>query len=111
MKRIAFYLVALLALSGCVSAPNTPSLVLTTAKTPSDYAQCVYPKWQKQQLATKLSEQRNRATIVSESPIAADQILEVHKAPAGSEVSVYLRATLVSALGTTPLESAARECL
>ncbi|PHX42828.1 hypothetical protein AO263_32850 [Pseudomonas sp. NZIPFR-PS5] len=33
-------------LAGCSSTPNNPSFNFDTAKTPSDYAKCIYPKWQ-----------------------------------------------------------------
>lgn len=36
---------AALLLTGCITAPNAPSLTLQTAKTPEGYVQCVLPSW------------------------------------------------------------------
>jgi len=35
---------ASLLLTGCITAPNAPSLTLQTDKTPEGYVQCVVPK-------------------------------------------------------------------
>lgn len=101
----------LLALAGCATAPNSPSLVLDTQKTPSQYAECVFPKWQKEKPGSTLTQSRNQATIVAEGKVAADQILEVHRATNGSQVSIYLRGPLPGGIGHTRLEKSARECL
>lgn len=99
------------ALTGCTSTPNSPSLVLKTAKAPDVYAQCVYPKWQAHKSGTTLTPGRNQVRLVAKGAVAADQILEVHKASTGSEVSLYLRGPVASTLGVSNLEKSARECL
>lgn len=101
----------LLALAGCASAPNSPSLVLDTRKTPAQYAECVFPKWQKEKPGSTLTQSRNQVTIVAEGKVAADQILEVHRATTGSQVSIYLRGPLPGGIGHSRLENSARECL
>lgn len=98
-------------LSGCVSTPNSPSQILETKKTPDEYAHCVFPKWQKEKSATTLSGSQGHFKIVAESKVAADDIIVIHKATAGSKVSLYQRAPIVLPFGLSALEKAARECL
>lgn len=100
-----------LLLAGCMTAPNTPSIVLGSAKSPEAYAQCVYPKWQDRNAQATLTQKRDNYTITAPSRVSASQVLEVHKAAEGSNVSIYLRGPLASTLGVSSLEDSARSCL
>ena len=102
---------AVLSLAGCASTPNNPSFTLASTKTPADYAHCVFPKWQKEASGTTLAETQGHYRIVVSSKIAADDILEIYKAPPGSKVFVYQRTPLTSTFGPGALETAARDCL
>lgn len=99
-----------LLLAGCVSAPNNPNQILQTSKSPEDYAQCVFPRVQKDKPAATLTGSQNHFRIVMGSKIAADDVIEIHKSSEGSKVSLYERAPLTSPFGTS-LEKAARKCL
>jgi hypothetical protein len=111
MKKLTTLFAAAISLCGYISAPNTPSAILSTKKTPEQYAQCIVPKWKSAVEGTTLSQHRNQYTIVAPSKLAANQILEVHPESTGSEVSLYLRSPLVLAIGHSQLEAFAKACL
>ncbi|WP_025128936.1 hypothetical protein [Pseudomonas sp. PH1b] len=98
---------AALLLTGCASAPNDPSLVLQTSKTPAEYAECVVPKLQD---PTVSQTQRGYRIVVS-SKIAADNVLEAYKAPNGGKVYLYERHLLASSFSPSSFERAAQGCL
>ncbi|WPO98076.1 hypothetical protein SFA35_15610 [Pseudomonas sp. HR96] len=107
MKTSLIYLLPILAMAGCASAPNSPSVTLTTSKSPGEYAQCILPKWQAERPGTQMTQHRELYTLTAPSGIAADQILEVHKTSTGSQVALYLRGAVLR----TRLEKHARSCL
>lgn len=111
MRFILVSVVASLLLAGCASTPNNPTLILETRKAPEAFAQCVLPKLQKGITAATMSETQGHYKIVMSSKIAADNVLEVYKAPAGGKVFLYERAPLASAFGPSELERAAHECI
>ncbi|GFM74470.1 MULTISPECIES: hypothetical protein [Pseudomonas] len=98
-------------LSGCASAPNQPTLILQTSKAPDEYVQCVMPKLQEHSLNPVLSQSQRHYRIVVSSPVAADNVIEAYKAPAGGKVFLYERQLLASTLITSRFERAAQECL
>ncbi|MDE1164171.1 MAG: hypothetical protein PW845_02025 [Pseudomonas sp.] len=102
---------AAMSLAGCISAPNTPNVTLSTSKAPQAYAECVYPKWLKEHPSTTKSGSQNHYRVVVESKINADEILEISKTTTGSKVSLYQRAPLASPFTRSALETAARDCL
>jgi hypothetical protein len=111
MKLLSITGFGVLALAGCSSRPNAPSLTLSTQKSPEEYAQCVFPKWQRQNPEAIKSGSKGHYRIVVESKVAADEVLEIYKTTSGSEASLYQRALLPSTLGRKNLESAVRDCL
>lgn len=100
-----------LSLVGCTHVPNSPSLTLSTKKSPAEYAQCVLPKWQQEKPDTTMSEASSHYKIVAKSKVMADEILNIYKTSRGSEVSIYKRTPFPSLLGRGPLESAVHACL
>jgi hypothetical protein len=112
--RHSFLLVISTAFSlmvGCVSAPNQPSLTLQTAKSPEQYTQCLMPKLRERELAPTLSQSQRHYRIVVPSAVAADNIVEAYKAPAGGKVYLYERRLLASGFVASSFEHAAQECL
>lgn len=105
--------VGLIALSfaGCTSAPNSPNITLSTTKLPEEYAKCVFPKWQMENSSTTMTASKGRYKIVVKSKVMADDILEVYKTSQGSEVAMYQRIPLASAVGRRALVQAAHDCL
>jgi hypothetical protein len=103
--------IAVSLLAGCMSTPNQPSLVLQTAKSPEQYAQCLVPKLQDRELTPTLSQTQRHYRIVVSSPVAADNVVEAYKAPAGGKVFLYERRLLASSFTPSTFEQAAQECL
>lgn len=103
--------IAVSLLAGCASAPNQPTLVLQTAKSPEQYAQCLVPKLQDRELIPTLSQSQRHYRIVVSSPVAADNVVEAYKAPAGGKVFLYERRLLASSFTPSSFEQAAQECL
>ncbi|MGE7957949.1 hypothetical protein ACQKQA_15435 [Pseudomonas sp. NPDC089530] len=102
---------ASLLLAGCASAPNDPTLVLQTNKTPAEYADCLVPKLQGQALTPTVSQTQRSYRIVVPSKVAADNVLEAYKAPNGGKVFLYERHLLASSFTPSKFERAAQECL
>lgn len=102
--------VASLLLAGCVSAPNSPSLTLQTAKTPEGYVQCVLPKLEKHDITSTVTQNSRHAKVVLTSKIAADDVLEAYKSQDGTKVFLYERKPLASTITPSRLELAAKEC-
>jgi hypothetical protein len=100
-----------IALAGCSSTPNNPSVDFNSTKTPSDYAKCVFPKWQQITPDVTMTESKGHYKLLIASKISADEILEVYKGNPSTRVFLYHRAPLSSAFGRNALEKAARECL
>lgn len=112
--RLAFISVTAIAvslLSGCMSTPNQPTLVLQTAKTPEQYTQCLVPKLQDRKLTSTLSQSQRHYRIVVSSAVAADNVIEAYKAPTGGKVFLYERRLLASSFTPSSFEQAAQECL
>lgn len=100
-----------LSVAGCTSAPNSPNFTLNSKKLPEEYARCVFPKLQKDNSNTAMSASKGRYRIVVQSRVLADDILEVYKTSQGSEIAVYQRIQLASAVGRGALEQAVHDCL
>ncbi|MFJ3485524.1 hypothetical protein ACIPL1_19355 [Pseudomonas sp. NPDC090202] len=100
-----------LALAGCASTPNNPSLKLETPKSASEYAECVFPKWQAIKPEATLSETKGHYKLLVSGKVSQDSILEVFKGNPNTRVFLYQRAPLSSAFGPSSLEKAARDCL
>jgi hypothetical protein len=98
-------------LGGCSSTPNNPSYNFDTAKTPSDYAKCIFPKWQQIKPDTTMTESKGHFKLLISGKIASDEILEIYKGNPNTRVFLYQRAPLSSAFGRNALEKAVRECL
>lgn len=111
MTKLSTIIAATVILSGCVSVPNTPTVVFSTQKTPDQYVQCITPKWKDEVESATVSQHRNQYTVVAQSKLAASNVLEVHPKSTGSEVSLYMRSPFTSVLGYSNLESYARACL
>jgi hypothetical protein len=99
-----------LLLAGCGSTPNNPSVNLNTAKTPADYAACVFPKWQKARPDATLTEGKNHFRILVSGKVTANEILEVYKGNPTTRVFLY-QGTPLASLVRNRLEKAARDCL
>lgn len=100
-----------LLLVGCATAPNDPTLVLQTRKTPAQYAECVIPKLQRSELNPTVSQTQHSYRIVVTSKVSADNVLEAHKAGTGGKVFVYERHLLASNLLPSSFERAAQDCI
>ncbi len=111
MRFLLLTSVLAMSLAGCGSTPNNPSVDLETPKPASDYAQCVFPKWQQMRPETTMTESKGHYKLLISSKVAADDILEVFKGNPKTRVFLYQRAPLSSAFGRSALEKAARECL
>lgn len=97
-------------LTGCVSAPNAPTLTLQTTKTPEGYTQCVLPKLEKHGITSTVTQNSRHAKVVLTSKIAADDVLEAYKSQDGTKVFLYERKPLASTLTPSRLELVAQEC-
>ncbi|CAH0173399.1 putative lipoprotein YajG [Pseudomonas frederiksbergensis] len=102
---------ATLLLAGCATAPNDPTLILQTKKTPAEYADCVVPKLQGSALNPTVSQTQRSYRIVVPSKVAADNVLEAYKAPNGGKVFLYERHLLASNFMPSSFERAAQDCL
>ncbi|MBD9604376.1 hypothetical protein ACVK1X_005649 [Pseudomonas sp. PvR086] len=102
---------ATLLLAGCATAPNDPTLILQTKKTPAEYADCVVPKLQGNALNPTVSQTQRSYRIVVPSKVAADNVLEAYKAPNGGKVFLYERHLLASNFMPSSFERAAQDCL
>jgi hypothetical protein len=111
MRFLLVSVVTSLLLSGCASAPNNPTLILETKKTPEAFTACVLPKLQQYAADTTMSETQGHYKIVVASKLAANNVLEAYKAPAGGKVFLYERAPLASTFGPSRLERATHECI
>ncbi|WP_166367168.1 hypothetical protein [Pseudomonas akapageensis] len=111
MRLVLVSVFTSLLLAGCMSTPNTPTLVLETKKAPEAYAQCVLPLLLKDAAGATMSETQGHYKIVVSSKVAADDVLEAYKAPAGGKVFLYERALLASSFGPSSLERAAHACI
>ncbi|SEI65360.1 hypothetical protein [Pseudomonas sp. NFR16] len=98
-------------LAGCSSTPNNPSLNLDTRKSASEYAQCVFPKWQQIKPEASMTESKGHYKLLVVSKVTSDEILEIYKGNPTTRVFLYQRAPLSSAFGRNGLEQAARDCL
>ncbi|KRP63512.1 hypothetical protein [Pseudomonas orientalis] len=101
---------ASLALAGCITAPNAPSLTLQTAKTPEGYVQCVLPKLEQHGITSTVTQNSRHAKVLLTSKIAADDVLEAYKSQDGTKVFLYERKPLASAIKASRLEQAAQDC-
>ncbi|MFF7710775.1 hypothetical protein [Pseudomonas sp. NPDC007930] len=91
-------LAALALLAGCASAPNQPSLTLTTHKTPEAFTACVLPKLEGDALHPTLQQTARNYRIVVPSSLAADKVIDAYKAADGGKVFVYERSVLSGGL-------------
>lgn len=103
--------VAVSLLAGCTTAPNQPTLVLQTAKSPEQYTDCLMPKLQDRKFTPTLSQSQRHYRVVVSSAVAADNVIEAYKAPAGGKVFLYERRLLASSFTLSSFEQAAQECL
>lgn len=101
---------ASLLLTGCITAPNSPSLTLLTDKTPEGYVQCVLPKLEKHGITADVTQNSRHAKLLLTSKIAADDVLEAYKTQEGTKVFLYERKPLASAIKPSRLEMSAQEC-
>jgi hypothetical protein len=111
MRFLLLTSVLALALTGCSSTPNNPSVKLETPKTASDYTQCVFPKWQQLKPETTLTESKGHYRLLISGKVASDNILEIYKGNPNTRIFLYQRAPLSSAFGRSALEKAVRDCL
>lgn len=102
--------VASLLLTGCITAPNAPTLTLQSGKTPEGYVQCVLPKLEKHGITSTVTQNSRHAKVVLTSKIAADDVLEAYKSQEGTKVFLYERKPLASAIKPSRLEQAAQDC-
>lgn len=111
MRFLMLSSVLALTLTGCGSTPNNPSVDLETSKSPSDYVQCVFPKWQQAKSSATMTESKGHYKLLVSGKVAQDDILEVFKGNPNTRVFLYQRAPLANAFGRSALEKSARECL
>ncbi|KTC15791.1 hypothetical protein AO391_09315 [Pseudomonas marginalis ICMP 9505] len=97
-------------LTGCMTAPNAPTLTLLTDKTPEGYVQCIVPKLEKHRITSTVTQNSRHAKVLLTSKIAADDVLEAYKSQDGTKVFVYERKPLASAIKPSRLEQAAQDC-
>lgn len=102
---------ASLLLAGCATAPNDPTLVMQTHKTPAEYAECVVPKLKSDAQTANVSQSQRGYRIVVTSKVAADNVLEAYKAPNGGKVFLYERHLLASSFAPSSFEKTAQDCL
>ncbi|MDH0744850.1 hypothetical protein N5D61_00615 [Pseudomonas sp. GD03842] len=98
-------LAAFMLLTGCASAPNEPTLTLETTKTPEQFTACLVPKLQGRSMSPTLSQPQRHYRIVVSSTVAADNVIEAYKAPAGGKIFIYERSLLTTGFG-----QAAKDC-
>jgi hypothetical protein len=111
MRLFLLTSVLAVALTGCGSTPNNPSVDMETPKPAADYAQCVFAKWQQIKPGATLTESKGHYKLLVSGKVAQDDILEVFKGNPNTRVFFYQRAPLASAFGKSALEKAARDCL
>ncbi|WP_205300465.1 hypothetical protein [Pantoea sp. Ap-967] len=104
--RIFFYAVFAASLAACAN-PGKPTASKETAKSPSEYAACVLPKWQAIAPQTTQKSIAHGYRLTAPSAVTSDVVLEVVEFHKGSRATFY-RGSFLS--GDT-LRMAARECL
>jgi hypothetical protein len=107
MRTLALSLLpmTLATLTGCSSAPNQPTLELTTSKSPEAYSTCVMQTLQKAHRDPSLLQANRGYRVVLGSPVAADNVIEAYKGSSGGRVYVYQRG-----LFTNDLVEVANKC-
>lgn len=113
--RILIAGLALAMLAGCVSPSdlkgNTPTTKAVTAKTPKEYALCVFPHWQDARSEATMSETQNGYRLVVSAMNLTDELLEVSKTDTGSSVVFYQRVAWMPGVGRSAIERAVKSCL
>lgn len=112
--RIIIGALAVALLAGCVSPSdlknNTPTASLTTNKSPKQYATCVFPQWQDARSEAVMSETQDGYRLVVGAMQMTDELLEVKKIQAGSQVTFYQRLAWMPGVGRSAIEEAVQSC-
>ncbi|BBH46213.1 hypothetical protein KU43P_26900 [Pseudomonas sp. KU43P] len=95
-----------ISLVGCAN-PGKPTASKLTAKSPSEYAACVLPKWQAVTPATTQKSIAHGYRFTAPSAVTSDEVLEVVEYREGSRATFYKG----SFLSGDKLREAARACL
>ncbi|MEN5029082.1 hypothetical protein [Pseudomonas sp. Ps21-P2] len=113
--RILIVALAVAVLSGCVSPSDlkskTPTTSATTDKSPRQYATCVFPKWQDARSEAVMSETADGYRLVVGAMQMTDELLEVKKTSAGSQIAFYQRVAWMPGFGRSAIEEAVKSCL
>ena len=114
--RILIGALAVALLAGCTSPSdlksNGPVFSSNTAKSPKQYALCVFPKWQDLNPGSTMSETESGYRLLMSNPGVGqtDELLEVSKTSTGSAVRQYQRIAWQQ-LGRGGVSDAVKACL
>ena len=104
--RILFCSVVAASLAACAN-PGQPTASKETQKSPSEYAACVFPKWQALAPSTTQKSIAHGYRLTASSAVASDVVLEVVEFHKGSRATFYKGSFLTG----DKLRQAARECI
>ncbi|MFJ4347782.1 hypothetical protein [Pseudomonas sp. NPDC089401] len=104
--RILFCSILAASLVACAN-PGKPTASKETHKSPSEYAACVFPKWQALAPATTQKSIAHGYRLTAPSAVASDVVLDVVELHGGSRATFYKGSFLTG--GT--LRQAARSCI
>lgn len=100
-------------LAGCSSPSDlmssAPQVTITSAKTPKDFALCVFPSWQDHNSNASMTETSTGYRIVSGFAQQTDDVLDVTKAKMGSSAKLYQRVAW-SQMGRGTLRDSLQKC-
>lgn len=113
--RVLICSLAALLLAGCVSPSDLknskPTINANTAKSPKEYALCVFPRWQDARSEAVMSETTDGYRLVIGAMQLTDELLDVKKTSSGSSIALYQRAAWMPGVGRSTIEAAVRSCL
>lgn len=113
--RILIGAMAVAMLAGCVSPSdlesNDPSLQLVTAKSPKQYALCVFPKWQMARTDSSMVETETGYRLWVATNGMTDELLDIKNTTNGSAVILYERMPWSPMLGRSSIKASLNSCL
>lgn len=115
MKKITVVLAAIV-LAACTTPgdllTSQPTIAATSDKDPRTYALCVLPQWQEHDAGVTMSETISGYRLISyvQSVGQTNELLEVLRTEAGSEVRLYQRMPGVT-IGRSRITASVKSCL
>ena len=113
--RAVIFALGLAMLAGCVSPSDLessdPSLQLVTAKSPKQYALCVFPKWQMARTDSSMVETENGYRLWVASNNMTDELLDIRSTASGSAVILYERMPWSPMPGRSSIKASLTSCL